>query len=229
MRLLRDLLLDVSATPYEIVTALDAVLDKVWHFCEPETLWLEIEDASASQGAIIVFEEIPRSIKNKIMAIRACFNSLAPWQDWSAFPNVCLALSGAIPDPQAFLTPEPASIMRCVEFMRTIMPSNQFDGDVAAVMAVLLYKEGFVWMPGYVGALVNTFLRKLLGAATAGNGPEDDADSIILDMIMGYMRATEGHDTDWLSEEEPIAVHTTKVLAMVGAVDDAKRYWPRER
>jgi len=119
--------------------------------------------------------------------------------------------------------------MRCIEFMRTIMPRNQFEGDVAAMIAVLLYKEGFVWLPGYLGALVNVFLRKLLTAATLDNGPDEDADSIILDMIMGYMRATHGQETDWLGDEEPVAIHTVKVLALERAADDASRYWPRER
>jgi|ADurb_Total_1113_FD_contig_121_95117_length_8538_multi_3_in_0_out_0_14 hypothetical protein len=229
MRSLHDVLRDVTSTPFEIVTVLDHHLDQVWHFCEPETLWMEIEDATAQQGDILKFDDIPRAMKNKIMAIRVCFNSLAPWQDWAVFPNICLALSGVTPEPDSLLTPEPSSIVRCVEFMRTIEPKNQFEGEVAAMIAVLLYKEGFLWLPGYLGALVNTPLRKLLAAATAGNGPEEDADSIVLDMIMGYMRATYGKETDWLIEEEPVAVHTVKVLALEHAANDAKRYWPREQ
>lgn len=228
MRLIRDLLLDVNATPFEIVTTLDGTLDRVWHVCEPEALWMELEDASAQEGAIVTFDDIPRAMKNKLMAIRVCFNSLAPWQDWSVFPNVCLALSGMAPNPDILLTPEPSSIARCVDFMHTIAPDRHFEGDVAATIAVLLYKEGFVWLPGYLGTLTNSYMRKLLQASTIGNGPEEDADTTLLDMIMGYMRATEGNERDWLIDEEPIAVHTTKVLALQEATNNAGRYWPRD-
>ena len=110
-----------------------------WLIWEPETLRQQILDDYDTTLSDRVFD--------KIMALKLCHSTQAPWEEWDVFEKVILAFNDVNVDFLSMQSPSPAQICYGVKQMNKINQSVVFLDDIKAYIAARCHTAGFVYLP----------------------------------------------------------------------------------
>jgi len=124
----------------------------------PETLWELLDDEIGINKD--KKKEIPRVLKDMILAVRICFASDKPFTEWEVFENVILAMNQEIPDIDQAQEVFFSEIVAAVTVMRSISKTDWSD-EVKAYMACVAKKDGFIAVP-----LGMVFIQSILDGLT---------------------------------------------------------------
>lgn len=108
------------------------------HSWEPETVFMEIEDAFGVQ--------MPQGNHDKLMALLTAIDTDSFYKSWSAFEVICRTINtGEVFGSDELLVAEMA--WGVTEVMLSDDTPNTFSGEIAAGVGVLLVDEGFSTPP----------------------------------------------------------------------------------
>jgi len=116
-----------------------------WVDFEPESLWADIEDKAKTMPNMSTV--LTRANKDMIMAIKLCFGSDAPWEQWDVFENVVKAINGDIvltEVVQQLFTEEVSFAVHCMEKIR----KDVFSEEVRSYIGIAAKEDGLIAMPG---------------------------------------------------------------------------------
>lgn len=116
--------------------------DREWWDWEPETIWKSLEtDHLDGEGST------PDELKNAVMALQLCVNSMAPFEHWHIFEKVGHAFSWNPVNFEIVQPLEPDEAALAMQLMRRIQPKSIFDDEVLSYVAVCAKSAGMVWLP----------------------------------------------------------------------------------
>lgn len=117
---------------------------------EPETIWSEV---SSVWG-----RSISDVSKQKVQAVRACYVSSLPLQQWPAFEKVAAGLVGVAPRPDDIQRPSPGRAHMALDVLAHVQDNGKPGDEVARYCAAVLLDHGMVYGPGSL-EIANPFVR----------------------------------------------------------------------
>lgn len=116
--------------------------DRAWWDWEPETIWKSLEsDHLDGEGST------PDELKNAVMALQLCVNSMAPFEHWHIFEKVGHAFNWNPVNFEIVQPLEPDEAALAMQILRRIQPRSIFDDEVLSYVAVCAKSAGMVWLP----------------------------------------------------------------------------------
>lgn len=147
------------AHPIEVLAGLRRHMTKAYGFG-----WTEWDPGVLVKFAEVQFGELDDLTKIKIMALTVTLTTDAPWVDWDAFENTCLAFCNQIPTwgvLEPLDTFEMAFGMGVIDAIR----EDTYDDDVLGYMAATLLRNGVIAVPDSLPIPdINPILRRQIPA-----------------------------------------------------------------
>jgi len=113
-----------------------------WWDWEPETLWHFLDRDHFNGGG-----STPEEIKEAVMALQVCVNTMSPYENWHIFENVTNAFCL---NPVDFSTLQPPDVDEAalgLQILRKIQPQTPFDTEVLMYVAVCAHAAGLCYLP----------------------------------------------------------------------------------
>lgn len=127
-----------------------------WWDWEPETIWHFLDrDHFNGDGST------PDEIKEAVMALQVCVNTMSPFENWHIFENVANAFNF---NPVDFSTLQPPDIDEaalCLNILKKIQPQTAFDPEVLMYVAVCAHSAGMCYLPDDLFFGVQPYLDKI--------------------------------------------------------------------
>lgn len=118
---------------------------------EPETIWAEIQSTWGTTVSDVN--------KQKIQAVRACYVSDSPYEDWQAYEKVTAGLFGVVPRKTEMQRPSPGRALVALDVLGHIREDKRLSPEVVKYCAAVLIDHGMVYGPGALAA-ANTYISK---------------------------------------------------------------------
>lgn len=106
----------------------------------PETLWRQL----AMDHFVLVPDQIPRQVKDKVLALQVALSTNRPWVEFEVFENVATAFDGDVPHPFVL---EPRSAEECLFGMHCLSklrPDETFAPEVLIYVASCFAHDGLI-------------------------------------------------------------------------------------
>lgn len=109
-----------------------------WWDWEPETLWqtLAMDDI-----------QVDDELKDTVLALQVCVNTMSPFEHWHIFENVGNAFNG---NPVSFSVIQPLEPDECAltaKILQLLQPKTPFDTEVLGYIAMTARGAGLVFLP----------------------------------------------------------------------------------
>lgn len=114
-----------------------------WMDWEPETIWHELQDHFHTNDSS---NEIPRLVKDMILAIKLCLTNTMPWDHWHIFDKVIMTFNNEIPNFEVMQKPSLGEITLGVEAMNKIK-ANIFSEEIQNYIAIVAREDGYLVLP----------------------------------------------------------------------------------
>lgn len=178
---------------------------KEWIDYEPETLWSEMQETlNRIPGKSV---KLARPNKDMIMAVKLCFGSHAPYQEWEVFENVVAALNNETPiidEVQELFVSEVALAVECM----SAIPNNGWSDEVKIYMANIANKDGFILMP-----------KKLSMAQEELNEASKSSDEMVRKVANEWVEQFVKGKKEKIDYEDFVSVHCGKMHDVISYID----------
>jgi hypothetical protein len=190
-----SLFVQQDAHPLSLFISLCKWFRAEWFEWEPETLWAEIK----SMG---VNEELPRIIKDKIMAVRAAHRINNYYSSYHDFELMCATLNNVIPDFHTYRPSSIPEIANAVRILKVVRDDDSYRPEMVEYIKVIAKNEGWLILPEPLSFVAGQ--DEMLASDTRDRAVELEADpkkfniNSVIDgqaiRLVAYQRYADGED-----------------------------------
>lgn len=125
----------------------------------PETLWRQL----VLDNFVHSDDEMPRVIKEKILALQVALSTNRPWVEFEVFENVSTAFDGDVPSPFVLEPRTAEEALFTMHCLKTIRPDEKFAPEVLIYVASCFANDGITHVgPARCLDGVQQYLDKLI-------------------------------------------------------------------